>query len=229
MKSKKLSRYFYKHPKVLFNGTFIFSAVLHAAMLIQIPFLKWTSLPAQKAEMTIINVRLENVKVHSKTNIVKQKEEKSKEEKKELVKKIVKRDEVVPYLKKEEKKKEPKKEKIEEVKLVPPPPSISKDITIKAKEAYEDKILKKINAMKYYPMQARRRGQEAVVRVEFTLNKDGTLRGDVVTLKKYRYKVLNEAAVKTIVMANPYPAFPGEIKKDEMAFIVDVDFRLAVW
>ncbi len=207
MKLKKLSRYFYRHPKVLFNSAFVFSAALHAAMLIQMPFLKFTSLPAKKAKMTIINVSLQEIKVHSKTNVLKKKEEKPKEKKKEMVKEIVKKEE----------------------KFIPPPPSISKDIIIKARETYEDKILKRINAMKHYPMQARRTNQEGVVMVRFTLKRNGTLKGNVAIVKKCRYEVLNKAAVKTIVRANPYPLFPNEIKKNEISFVIDVDFHLEVW
>ena len=229
MKLKKLSRYFYRHPRVLFNGTFIFSVVLHTAMLAQLPFLRFTSLPAQKAKMTIINVSLQNLKVHSKTNVLRRKIEKPKEQKKELLKEIVKKEDTIPYLKKEEEKKELKKEEIKQEKFISSPPSVSKNIIIKARETYEDKILKRINAMKHYPMLARRKGQEGIVKVKFTLDKSGTLKGGIVIVKRCGYEILNEAAVKTIVRANPYPVFPHVIRKDEMTFVVDVDFRLGIW
>ena len=181
--------------------------------------------------MTIINVSLQNLKVHSKTNVLREKIEKPKEENKGVGEGLVpsrKIDKAIPYLKKEEKKKELKKEKIEQEKITSPP-SISKDIIIKARETYEDKILKRINAMKHYPMWARRMGQEGVVKVKFTLNKDGTLNDEVIIVKRCGYEILNAAAIKTIVMANPYSGFPDEINEEEMTFIVDVDFRLEVW
>lgn len=213
----------------MFNGTFIFSVALHGAMLVQLPFLRFTSLPAQKAKMTIINVSLQNLKVHGKTNVLREKIEKPKEEKKKLFKKMVKKDDAIPCLKKEEEKKEPKKEEAKQEKFIPPPPSVSKDIIIKARETYEDKILKRISAMKHYPFYARRMSQEGIVKVEFTLKRDGMLKGAVAIAKGCRYEVLNNAAIKTIVRANPYPAFPHVIKKDEITFILDVDFHLEVW
>ena len=39
-------------------------------------------------------------------------------------------------------------------------------------------------------------------------------------------KVLNNAALKTIMKANPYPPFPSELKRDELIFTVDLDFNL---
>ncbi len=181
--------------------------------------------------MTIINVSLE--KVHSKTNIVRKKEEN-----KGVGEGLVpsrKKDKAIPYLKKEENSKERNKSVGEglapsrDKEFIPPPPSISKEAFVKLREHYEDKILKRIHAMKYYPIQARRMNQEGVVKVEFTLKRDGTLKGDVALIKGCRYEALNNAAVKTIVRANPYPAFSHVIKKDEMTFVIEVDFRLKAW
>ena len=89
--------------------------------------------------------------------------------------------------------------------------------------------LLKIKEAKKYPLYAKRMDQEGVVRVKFTLRRDGTLKEGVRIIKKCRYKVLNDEAIKTIVRANPYSSFPSELKKDEMAFTIDLDFRLEGW
>lgn len=221
MNLRRWSKYFYKHPKALFNYSFIISLGLHAVLFVQIPFLKFSSMPAQKDKITIINISLKDVDIRSKTNVISRKKE-EKELPKEI--EIVKEEDAIPYL--EEKKIEKDKKETEKKEFIPPPPSISKDILIKAKETYKDRILKRINSVKHYPILARKRGQEGVVKVKFILNRDGMLKDEAIIINRCKHKILNNTAVSTIVMANPYPAFPKEIKRDEMSFIVDVDFRL---
>ena len=100
---------------------------------------------------------------------------------------------------------------------------------VKLRECYEDEILKRIHAMKYYPLTARRRGQEGVVGVVFTLNRNGILHGNVSVIKPCRYEALNNSAVKTIIASSPFPSFPKEIKKERMRFSLDIDFHMRIW
>jgi protein TonB len=94
---------------------------------------------------------------------------------------------------------------------------------------YKVDVQRKIRAARHYPLLARRMSQEGVVRIKFLLNKDGTVKGTVDIIKRCRYGVLNDAAVDTIVRANPYPPFPPELAGDEMTFTIDIDFQLDDW
>ena len=227
MMLKRLSRCFYKKPQKLLGNTFIFSVVFHGIFLWGIPFFPKCSLPAEKGDITFINVSLFEFELKSESNIA---SEKPKKVKKEIVKVEELKDVISIVRELEEQPKENEKEKIiEEAKFVPPPLSISKEVIVKLRERYEDKILKKIHAMKYYPLTARRRGQEGVVGVVFTLNKNGTLRGTAALIKPCRYPALNESAIRTIAASNPFPVFPQEIKKEQMRFALDIDFHMEIW
>ena len=223
---KRLSRNFYKNPQKLLRNTFIFSIVFHGIFLFKMPCFSKSSLPAEKGDVTFINVSLFEVELESKSNIA---PEKPKEIKKEIVKAEEPKD-VIPMVKeREEQPKEEKEEIIEEEKFVPPPPSISKEVFVKLRESYEDKILKKIHSMKHYPLTSQRRGHEGVVKIAFTLNKDGSLNGTAAVVKPCRYARLNDSAVKTIAASNPFPPFPERIRKGQMTFSLDIDFHMEIW
>lgn len=208
---------------MLFCAGLYLSVLLHAAILIRMPMMRVSSLPAVKGVINFINVSLQEVEIKSRSNIASPKQELEKPEKKEVVKK-----DTIP-LAKEEKKEEKQEEETKEKVFIPPPPSISKEAIVKLRESYEDKILKKIHAMKYYPLGAQRRGQEGVVGVAFTLSRNGMLHGAVDVIKPCRYTVLNDSAVKTIIASNPFPSFPKEIKTKQMVFALDIDFHMEIW
>ena len=208
---KRLSRYFYKNPQKLLGNTFIFSIVFHGIFLLEMPCFSKSSLPAKKGDITFINVSLSEIDLKSKSNIA---PEKPKEVKKEIVK-VEELKDVIPMIKEREEQ--------------PTPPSISKEVFVKLRESYEDKILKKIHSMKHYPLISQRRGHEGIVKIAFTLNKDGSLHGAAAVVKPCRYARLNDSAVKTIAASNPFPPFPEEIRKRQMAFSLDIDFHMEIW
>ncbi|MCD4782067.1 MAG: TonB family protein [Candidatus Omnitrophica bacterium] len=217
------------------------------------PFFSVSSLPAKKGDVTFINITLSEIKANTKEipkeDLIPVKEtermpdpkielkkkaniipKKPKEIKKEIVKLEEPKD-VIPIAEEveEQPKEEEKEEIIEEKKFSPPPPSISKEVFTRLRESYEDKILKKIHSMKHYPLTSQRRGHEGVVRLAFTVNKDGSLHGTASVIKPCRYARLNDSAVKTISASNPFPPFPEEIKKEQMTFSLDIDFHMEVW
>lgn len=64
-----------------------------------------------------------------------------------------------------------------------------------------------------YPDEARRRALSGSLRVDVTLNADGTVR-DINITKPSPHKLLNDAAVRIVRLAAPYPPFPQEIREE---------------
>ena len=95
-----------------------------------------------------------------------------------------------------------------------------------AKETYIGQVLKRIHSHKYYPIYAQKRRLQGVVKLKFTLRKDGTLKGEIKKVASSGLEILDEAGIKTIKDAAPYMPFPNNIKEDELDFVVDIDFVL---
>jgi TonB family protein len=131
----------------------------------------------------------------------------------------------IPYLFKKKRKKISKKKPDENNRSV----SLSSE-ALTAKENYETKIVKRIQRMKYYPLFARRRGNEGTVVLKFTLGKEGSLKGNVSLEKECAHGILNKAGVTTIKRAGPFPSFPEELAqvREEMTFIVNLEYSLRV-
>jgi protein TonB len=64
-----------------------------------------------------------------------------------------------------------------------------------------------------YPDEARRRGISGTLRVQVTLNADGTVRDAIIT-RPSGHRVLDEAALNIVRLAAPYAPFPREIRED---------------
>lgn len=64
-----------------------------------------------------------------------------------------------------------------------------------------------------YPDEARRSGISGTLRVQVTLNADGTVRDAIIT-RPSGHRVLDEAALRIVRLAAPYAPFPKEIRQD---------------
>jgi protein TonB len=64
-----------------------------------------------------------------------------------------------------------------------------------------------------YPDEARRRGISGTLRVQVTVNADGTVRDAIIT-RPSGHRVLDEAALRIVRLAAPYAPFPKEIRAD---------------
>jgi TonB family protein len=97
---------------------------------------------------------------------------------------------------------------------------------IGVKDTYIGQVLRKIHSNKYYPVYAQKRGLTGVVKLKFTLKKDGSLKGAVQKINSSGQQILDEAGIKAISSAAPFAPFPEDIKDDELNFVVDIDFVL---
>jgi periplasmic protein TonB len=96
-----------------------------------------------------------------------------------------------------------------------------------AKASYETTLVAWLQRYKRYPTIAKRRGQEDIIELEFTIDKEGNVLSHKI-LKASTYKSLNKAAIKMITRASPLPPVPTDIQnnKTRFTFIVPVAFRL---
>lgn len=66
-----------------------------------------------------------------------------------------------------------------------------------------------------YPAIAAASGWQGILRINFTINKDGTVR-DIKVLKSSNYPVLDDAAVTALKLAAPFPPFPENFSIEEI-------------
>lgn len=79
------------------------------------------------------------------------------------------------------------------------------------KEGKRKLVRKHLEAFKFYPGSARRRGIEGHVDVGFTLAQNGTAT-QVAVLQGSGHSVLDQAAMKTVYRAQPFPVHEGEFR-----------------
>jgi len=81
--------------------------------------------------------------------------------------------------------------------------------------AYLDAFRTKVEQIgnRNYPDQARARHMVGNVRLLVALNASGTIK-DISILKSSGYRLLDDAAVRSVRMAAPFPPFPLEIRRD---------------
>lgn len=93
------------------------------------------------------------------------------------------------------------------------------------KEDFRSAVRRKIEAAKFYPGWARKRGYEGVVRVRFTVGPEGGVRG-VEVIEACRCDVLNRAACEAIERAAPFDIPPEAFPGGELTMEVDMAYRL---
>ncbi len=92
-------------------------------------------------------------------------------------------------------------------------------------QGYSRGIQRKIAARKKYPKKARRRGEEGLIIVQFTVLKSGKIR-DLLLVSATPYAELNEAALNAVRRAVPFPSFPDEIGEDFL--VLELPFRFEI-
>jgi TonB family protein len=94
------------------------------------------------------------------------------------------------------------------------------------RENYLHALLRRIHKHKYYPLAAKKMQFVGKVTLQFTLTKHGDLIGKVNLLDPSSYQILNEAAIRTVRQAGPFPEFPPDIGQEERTFMVTLDYAL---
>jgi len=90
---------------------------------------------------------------------------------------------------------------------------------------WQSVLLHHLEKHKRYPRQARRRGQEAVVYVRVTINRDGKVIASQLS-KACPYRTLNRETLALITRAQPLPPPPTEVSGETIEFVVPVAFSL---
>jgi TonB family protein len=97
--------------------------------------------------------------------------------------------------------------------------------TLLAQQDYTNVLKRWIYKNLSYPKKSVSKGQEGIVRVSVTINREGELLG--VELKQVsEYKRLDLAAIKAVERSAPFPGIPSEIKKSIYTVGVPISFKL---
>ena len=89
---------------------------------------------------------------------------------------------------------------------------------------WQSVLLGHLEHHKRYPREARRNGQQGVVYVRVSINRDGTV-VDYRLTQPSAHKALNQETLALIARAQPLPS-PPEVSSDTLEFVVPVEFFL---
>jgi len=92
-------------------------------------------------------------------------------------------------------------------------------------QRYLQQVVKKIEARKAYPRQARSKGWKGTVVIKVQIVSDGTIT-QLERVTPYEYDTLNKAALEAIKKAQPFPKFPDEMKSQSLIINIPIQFTL---
>lgn len=94
-----------------------------------------------------------------------------------------------------------------------------------ALEGYAQGIKLQIESQKRYPSRSKRQGNEGTVVLRFTILKTGEIR-DLELISGSPFDDINEAALKAVRKAMPFPNLPDEIGRDFLKLVIPFNFEL---
>ena len=103
-----------------------------------------------------------------------------------------------------------------------PVPNVSNPDALRG---YTRGVQRKIAARKEYPPRAKRNGMEGQITVQFTVLKSGDVK-NLKLVSKTPYDILNEAALKAVKQAAPFPGLPEGIGWDFLELELPFKFEL---
>ncbi|WP_319559294.1 TonB family protein [Marispirochaeta sp.] len=118
------------------------------------------------------------------------------------------------------------------------PTSLSKETTVSApetsdtapdpatREAWAVLVRQQIHANRKYPLAARRREEEGIVVVSFSLDRKGSIVSGPAIEKPCRSPRLNRAALQAVREGAPYPEHPAGAGPESAFFSVPIHFSL---
>lgn len=105
------------------------------------------------------------------------------------------------------------------------PPAYTSGETEDVLKLFLAQVRQRVDRFKNYPYAARRRQEEGRVTLRFVIRPDGTLEG-LEVVKSSSSKLLDEAAVKAVRDAAPFPGFPREVVNRPLAVEIGLVFQL---
>ena len=94
-----------------------------------------------------------------------------------------------------------------------------------AQRDYTPLVVAQIYKSISYPNRAAEKNQQGTVRIAVIIDRSGEL-VDTVTTQESKYRLLNQAALKAVKKAAPFPELPAEIKADSFELNLPITFRL---
>lgn len=91
--------------------------------------------------------------------------------------------------------------------------------------AYAEAMLKRVYASTRYPQSAIRRGEEGIVTLTLTINRDGSLASSEIT-QSSAHPTLNRAARAAAIKASPFAAFTQGMDFESATFTIPIEFKL---
>jgi protein TonB len=76
-----------------------------------------------------------------------------------------------------------------------------------------------------YPFSSARRGEEGALKVDFTVTKQGAVKG-IKLVRSSNYPSLDDAAITAIRLANPFGAFPSNFEIEDFTVHASFEYRL---
>ena len=94
-----------------------------------------------------------------------------------------------------------------------------------ALQSYGDLIRRSVLGAKRYPEASRRAGRQGILKVEFTILKNGQL-GNVRLLTETPYPNLNREAMAAVKRAAPFAGIPDSIMKQSLKVVLPIRFQI---
>jgi protein TonB len=103
------------------------------------------------------------------------------------------------------------------------PPADPADPVVRRR--YEQQLFTWLSRYKDYPMMARRRGIEGTARLRIKLARSGKVLSAVLVTDTGS-SILDQAALRMVERATPFPSMPDTYSGDSFTFVAPVDFKL---
>jgi TonB family protein len=130
-------------------------------------------------------------------------------------------DDIIEIMKKEKRKPKPPEEPEPEENTIEN--EVVTTLSMEFKRNYVSEIMLRLHRNKKYPESERRRGHEGEVVVRFSVHPNGSVSGMAIE-RGCPYPLLNDAALRTVRRAAPYPRFDEH--KNPIRVVVSIDYTL---
>jgi periplasmic protein TonB len=117
----------------------------------------------------------------------------------------------------------PKPEPPQEQKLATAPPA--SHATPKSVTNWQSELAAHIEHFKRYPADARAHGEQGIAKIAFTIDHEGHLLASRI-VQSSGSAALDQETLEMLVRAQPMPKPPGEMKDNQLTFVVPVRFNI---